>query len=212
MHLEKVTAFVLRIGESGQELLVFRHPNAGYQLPAGTIEKGEAPAFAVVREVWEETGLRVRVVRKSGVEERDAPAGWGFLHSGALPVRKAPSDEAVVSGKVLPRARYQLGERRDGFIFVRYQEYDLNQQPPSLLWELESWVPESEIATGTRRHFFQVEEQEVSPPAWDHPADMGHTFHLFWASLDCLPVLIGEQNDWLKWLKTGRGRETKIDL
>lgn len=34
-----------------------------FSLPAGAIDPGEAPAQAVVREVWEETGLRVRPTR-----------------------------------------------------------------------------------------------------------------------------------------------------
>ena len=41
-------------------LLVFRHvafPDAGIQVPAGTIEEGESPEDTVLREVEEETGL-----------------------------------------------------------------------------------------------------------------------------------------------------------
>ncbi len=41
-------------------LLVFRHtdfPEAGIQVPAGTVEPGETPEAAVMREAHEETGL-----------------------------------------------------------------------------------------------------------------------------------------------------------
>lgn len=41
-------------------LLVFRHPDypeAGIQVPAGTIEPGETPENAVLREAFEETGI-----------------------------------------------------------------------------------------------------------------------------------------------------------
>jgi 8-oxo-dGTP pyrophosphatase MutT (NUDIX family) len=130
MYLEKVTAFVLRIGEFGGELLVFKHPTAGVQLPAGTVETGELPESAVTREVLEETGLVARVVRKNGVEERDAPAGSGYLRSSAVQLRFSPRDEAILAGKVLPRCLVHLGDRRDGFIHVHYHEFDLNQQPP----------------------------------------------------------------------------------
>jgi 8-oxo-dGTP diphosphatase len=44
----------------GERLLVFRHPyapDAGIQVPAGTIRDGEQPEDAVMREAWEETGL-----------------------------------------------------------------------------------------------------------------------------------------------------------
>jgi len=45
---------------SGTRLLVFTHPNhpeAGIQVPAGTVEPGETPEEAVMREAAEETGL-----------------------------------------------------------------------------------------------------------------------------------------------------------
>ena len=45
---------------SGDMLLVFSHPDypeAGIQVPAGTIEEGEPPAEAALREAREETGL-----------------------------------------------------------------------------------------------------------------------------------------------------------
>ena len=38
-----------------------------WSLPAGVIEIGEVPAEAIVREVWEETGLRVKVKTLLGV-------------------------------------------------------------------------------------------------------------------------------------------------
>lgn len=58
--VEKAYGFVLREGAEGQELLVFEHagiPEAGLQVPGGTIEKGETPLQAVAREVLEESGL-----------------------------------------------------------------------------------------------------------------------------------------------------------
>ncbi len=54
--VEKVVAYITCQGR----LLVFRHthaPEAGIQVPAGTIEPGEDPAEAVLREVEEESGL-----------------------------------------------------------------------------------------------------------------------------------------------------------
>ena len=51
MQLEKVTAFVTRPRTTGTELLLFRHPNAGIQLPAGTVDLSESPVEAVLREV-----------------------------------------------------------------------------------------------------------------------------------------------------------------
>jgi 8-oxo-dGTP pyrophosphatase MutT (NUDIX family) len=52
----KVYAYITNV----DQLLVFCHvgfPEAGLQVPGGTIEPGEEPAVAVMREAFEETGL-----------------------------------------------------------------------------------------------------------------------------------------------------------
>ena len=60
--VEKVVAYITHT----DKLLVFRHtqhPEAGIQVPAGTIEEGELPVSAVMREAREETGLEHLEVR-----------------------------------------------------------------------------------------------------------------------------------------------------
>lgn len=63
--LVPAVAAVLR-NEEGR-VLIQRTYHGGWSLPAGAIEPGEAPAQAVAREVYEETGLQVRVDRVLGV-------------------------------------------------------------------------------------------------------------------------------------------------
>jgi 8-oxo-dGTP pyrophosphatase MutT (NUDIX family) len=53
--------------ESGRVLLQRRTDNNQWSLPAGAIDLGETPARAVVREVWEETSLKVRPSQLLGV-------------------------------------------------------------------------------------------------------------------------------------------------
>jgi 8-oxo-dGTP pyrophosphatase MutT (NUDIX family) len=48
-------------------VLIQRSQHGVWSLPAGAIEPGESPAEAAAREVYEETGLRVRVERVLGV-------------------------------------------------------------------------------------------------------------------------------------------------
>jgi 8-oxo-dGTP pyrophosphatase MutT (NUDIX family) len=49
---------------------LFQHPYAGTQIPAGTVETGEAPEASAIRETKEETGLRnVMIDRYLGRQE-----------------------------------------------------------------------------------------------------------------------------------------------
>lgn len=56
----KVLAYITREQESNSEILVFKHkdyPNAGWQVPGGTIESDELIIDALYREIEEETGI-----------------------------------------------------------------------------------------------------------------------------------------------------------
>ena len=69
--MHKVVAYITNRGR----LLVFAHPlspEAGIQVPAGTLRDGEDPEVGVLREAWEETGLDgLRLVRFLGEVTRD---------------------------------------------------------------------------------------------------------------------------------------------
>jgi 8-oxo-dGTP pyrophosphatase MutT (NUDIX family) len=66
MVLQLPSAAVAVRDEEGR-VLVARHVVGTWVLPGGSIEPGESPADTAVREIWEETGLRVRLSRVAGV-------------------------------------------------------------------------------------------------------------------------------------------------
>jgi 8-oxo-dGTP diphosphatase len=79
----KVDAIVAILERGGRYLLGKRSPwkaiAPGYWCPiSGRVEPGEAQADALVREVFEEAGLRVRALRK--VAECDTHDGSTLLH------------------------------------------------------------------------------------------------------------------------------------
>lgn len=53
--------------EDGKVLLTRRRDNGQWCLPSGGMDAGESPSETILREVFEETGLRVRVKRLVGV-------------------------------------------------------------------------------------------------------------------------------------------------
>lgn len=56
---QKVQAYITRDTDTGRQLLVFEHADeeAGIQVPAGSINPGETPDQAVLRETAEEAGV-----------------------------------------------------------------------------------------------------------------------------------------------------------
>lgn len=79
--IRKVMAYITQ----GRRLLVFVHPyapDAGVQIPGGTLLPGETPEAGALREAREETGLdALRVVAFLGMREFDyRPHGRDELH------------------------------------------------------------------------------------------------------------------------------------
>ena len=69
--------------DPARRLLLIRRgqpPSAGaWSVPGGRCLPGESPATACVREVAEETGLQVEVIRFAGRVERAAPDGAVYV-------------------------------------------------------------------------------------------------------------------------------------
>jgi 8-oxo-dGTP pyrophosphatase MutT (NUDIX family) len=55
------------IRDDAGRILMQKRTDGIWSLPAGAIDPGETPAQALVREVWEETGLQVKPRRLIGV-------------------------------------------------------------------------------------------------------------------------------------------------
>jgi 8-oxo-dGTP diphosphatase len=75
-----VAAYAVIQDERGRVLLTRRSDGDEWVLPGGTVEAGEPPWDAVVREVREESGLEVEVERLVGVyvKKRETDLVFGF--------------------------------------------------------------------------------------------------------------------------------------
>ncbi|HEX3918508.1 MAG TPA: NUDIX domain-containing protein [Caulobacteraceae bacterium] len=203
-ELLKVTCFVIRAGVNGPQVLLLRHPFAGMQFPAGTVEQGEAPEAGAAREAREETGLAglgpPRLVGER-VERLAPPAAVALITS---PLYPRP-DLASHSWATLRNGFNVVVEREaEGFIQVTYEEWDRAPDPQYVTYRLTGWVA-AETLTRTRRRFFYVLPCEgETAEAWE-VTDDGHTWTLFWAPVAALPAIIPPQDQWVPYLAAAMG-------
>jgi ADP-ribose pyrophosphatase YjhB (NUDIX family) len=110
----KVLAYITRQHQVHTQLLVFDHhqmPEAGTQVPAGTVEEGEVIETALWREVEEEAGLlpaQLSLVRKLAEYES---LEWGTL-------RHVFHLQAEVDYPIHGRKRYKARARMRGWCLI----------------------------------------------------------------------------------------------
>jgi 8-oxo-dGTP pyrophosphatase MutT (NUDIX family) len=149
--IEKVTAFVTRVVNSRRELLLFQHPYAGIQIPAGTVEPGEPPEAAAIRETHEETGLRdVAIDQYLGVRDVVLPDTQRMLHQ-PTGVYARP-DLMSFNWIQLGRGLTVTVERQSGeYAQISYQEWERQTEPAYVSYQFMGWVPSAVLSQLYRR-------------------------------------------------------------
>lgn len=199
--IEKVVAFIVRKKEQQLQLLIFKHPANGYQLPAGTVEENEQLEVALRREVAEETGLtNIKVIQKLGEKTIFLDQNQAVLTQ-TLRFFSWPAQAAKRHGPLCTRGlKVNTFERKVGFTRVRYEEFDLSIEPPTLLRDSEGWVPSEFLTRETRRHFYFITAADEDRDHWKIQSDFGYIFECQWVDVDAIPTLSWEQSEWLTYL------------
>jgi 8-oxo-dGTP pyrophosphatase MutT (NUDIX family) len=198
--IEKVTCLITRPTPAGGDLLLFEHPFAGNQIPAGTIEPGEPIDQAALREAREETGLsNFRIRQYLGSQDHTFPDNVRLVQQ-RTPVYARP-DTTSLDVAVLGRCTtVDLLRQQDGFSQVQVKEMDSLLNPTYVTWSILGWVPDAALCRPSlRRHFYLLETDDPTPERWSLQIDY-HTFSPFWAPLHALPPIIPPQDQWLRFL------------
>ena len=117
----KACPIVLR-DSTASKIMAFRHPSAGIQLVKGTIEPGERPANAALRELREESGIaNATVYQDLGL--------WDAQYEGQI-----WSFQLCTTSQALPESwNHRCGD--DGDLDLHFFWHDLNCEPS------EHWHP-----------------------------------------------------------------------
>lgn len=181
---------------SGHELLVFQHPDAGIQLPAGTVEPGEAFETAALREVEEETGLsNSRLISKLGSDITPLDSVKAVFEETAL--MTGPSSEAERLA-LLPRGYWcRINGEQDEYSEVLYEEFNYNVDPPRVIVRYGGWVRSSTLAHRMERHFFHVEATGATQDRWVQRAEDRFDFECYWVPIVPKPDIQSPQQEWI---------------
>ena len=197
--LSKVACFATRTGVAGVELLVIRHPTAGTQIPAGTVEYLERPSDAALREFLEETGTEPLEAHELAATVVDLSPPNGVLLCGE--VTSPPT--YIGSGNKLQELRRGLPikilEVTQQNTLMVYEELDYNVSPPKKIRSITSWVPNKCVSHEIVRYFFKITAASSHDRAqsWSINAD-GQRWELEWVPLDDKLKLLGQQQEWLE--------------
>lgn len=192
----KVSCFITRDLGQGTELLLIKHPYAGNQIPAGTVESGEKPEEAALREAVEETNLEGLVIAKAlGITAEVLPKNQGITTKDTT-VYARPDLSSFDWATLRSGIRVMIQRKEQGFSQVIYEEFDRLPDPQYITYSIKGWVPDDVLSQKYTRHFFHLTFNGDSPITWTVSTD-NHHFMLFWAPLEDLPPLIPPQDGWL---------------
>lgn len=194
--LEKVTAFIIR---DERELLLFRHPMTGIQIPAGTVERGENHHKAVFREATEETGLHNLNLRKYlGFEEHVLKDPLRRILYNTK-VYAAPDVKSLNCASLRRGLMVEVIDTKNDFLQITYKEFEKGNSK-RLSYNITGWVPNNKITQFEKRHFYHLQYHGKGKKTWEIEADY-HSIELFWAPLNNLPPIVYPQNIWVHHLR-----------
>ena len=201
--VQKVTAFIVREKDGVKELLVFKHPTAGVQIPAGTVEDGEDIETTVKRETYEETGLQsVEIESYLGCFENELEDNERIIAE-TTEVYIQPNLNAIPYKRKLPKGlTVDYLSTQENFTRISYIEYEYDKfhKPIHIDANITGWVPNESLSAQKKRHFFLLSTQEETADAWELKSDLGHIFKPYWTPISPKPQIISPQDRWLDFV------------
>ncbi len=146
---EKVSAFITQKRNGVNTLLVFKHPTAGIQIPAGSVEIGEDIETTAIRETYEETGLQhTKVEKYLGCFENELESNERIITE-TTRVYNEPNLSAIPYKQKLTRGlTVDYHSTQEDFTHISYIEYEYGKsfKPKCINTNITGWVPNEHLS------------------------------------------------------------------
>lgn len=201
--LEKVSAFITQERNGVKMVLVFKHPTAGIQIPAGSVEIGEDIETTAIRETYEETGLQhVKIEKYLGCFENELAQHQRIITRTTKVYIKPELTAVPYKDKLTRGLTVDYHATQENFTHISYIEYVFDKyfKPTHIDHNITGWVPNDNLSAQKKRHFFHLSTQEETEDAWELKSDLGHIFKPYWTPLSPKPKIIPPQDKWLNFV------------
>lgn len=189
--------FVTRQQGRKVELLVLQHPAGLKQVPAGTVEWGETPERAALRQAGQESGLEdLRFIRALGlVEQALADPQRAVLRT--TKVFDAPASDASSAGHGLRRGTLVVVTSYvDKFAGIVHEERNPYWEPPNIHKTVSGYVRTSLLSDRIHWHLFHLSAAGATQAKWRTAVDE-YAYDWCWVPLEPRPELHPLQQSWL---------------
>jgi 8-oxo-dGTP pyrophosphatase MutT (NUDIX family) len=209
MKVDKITAFITR-KKTNEELLLIQHPNAGIQIPAGTVEEGETVVEALKREIQEETGIRSIKIKNYIGSQTTMLSKNEFLLTTKTKVYSRPNPASFDWAELRKGISVTSNRIHGEFTQITYKEYDRYPNHRYVTYQITGWILTKFLSKERERHFYHVITKEEVQDEWEIFAD-NHKFKLFWSPFNNLANIIDPQYQWLNYVQSDLGYKFESD-
>lgn len=185
--LNKITVIIRN--SMTRKIACFKHPNAGYQLPAGSVEYNESIIDGAIREAFEELGIdisrdKLSIIKSDTVQLADEK----YILLNDVNVKIAPNDIAMNLGFLKRGRTVEVMQEKDDWVQIKYFEWNDLEKKDFVSGQLVGWVYKDNLSKKYRRHYVYC---NTSSEIKQLTETDDHQFLPFW--LDDVKLIIDEQ-------------------
>ena len=200
--LEKVTCFIVNEKE---QIALFKHPFAGYQIPSGTVEIGEGHRKAALREAEEESGLEQLEIIKLLGKEREILSNNEFAIYQKSIVYGRPDSTSFDWASIRRGIRIIKNRECGEWSHITYREMNDALEPEYITYEITGWVKSKNITNLQCRYFYLLKYSGPLKSKWVVETD-NHHFTLSWYDVNDFDIISDSQKVWLNYYIKPRSR------